>query len=91
MIDPKFFENIAKRLSDAVPKPVRDMEKDLQKKFHAILQSAFSKLDLVTREEFDAQVKVLARTRQKVDALVKTLEQADKQKPPVTKRKPKDN
>ncbi len=91
MIDPKFFEDIAKKLSDAVPKPVRDLEKDLHKKFHAILQAAFGKLDLVTREEFDAQVKVLARTRKKVDALAKTVEAAGEKKPrPKKSSKKKD-
>jgi len=69
MIDSKLFEDIIQRLSDAIPPGMRDLELDLQEKFRAILQGAFANFDLVTREEFDAQTKVLARTRAKLDAL----------------------
>ena len=43
--------------------------KDLEKNFRGMLSSAFSRLDLVAREEYDAQVAVLARTREKLSAL----------------------
>ena len=65
------------KLSNAIPTHLFNIKKDLEKNFHAVLISAFNKLDLVTREEFDAQTKVLARTRQKVEALeteIKALE-----------------
>lgn len=42
---------------------------DLQRNLKALLAQQFARLDLVTREEFDAQVKVLARTREKLEAL----------------------
>ena len=91
MLDQKFFEDIARRLCDAIPKPIRDLEKDLQNKFKAVLQNAFAKLDLVSREEFDAQTKVLLRTREKLtilEAQVKAIEQQFASKP-KTKPKPK--
>jgi len=69
MFDAKFFEDVAKRLSEAVPTSVMSVKEDLEKNFHAILQSAFNKMDLVTREEFDVQVKLLARTREKLELL----------------------
>lgn len=69
MIDPKIFDDLAKKLSDAIPPGVKEVQKDLEHAFRTILQSTFSKLDLVTREEFDAQVRVLARTRAKLEAL----------------------
>lgn len=71
MFDSKLFDDIAKKLSDALPSGLQDAKKDLQKSFHSILQNAFSQLDLVTREEFDTQVAVLAKTREKVEALEK--------------------
>ncbi|MEQ6340412.1 MAG: accessory factor UbiK family protein [Gammaproteobacteria bacterium] len=69
MIDPKILDDLAKRLADAVPSGIRDLQRDLEKNFRAVLQGAFAKLDLVTREEFDVQTAVLNRTRTKLDAL----------------------
>src|SRR6185436_17457997 len=47
--------------------------KDLEKNFRGMLASAFARMDLVTREEYDVQVQVLARTREKLAALEKRL------------------
>lgn len=69
MFDPKVFDDITKKLSDALPPGLGNMKKDLERTFHGILQGAFSKLDLVTREEFDTQVAVLAKTREKLEKL----------------------
>lgn len=75
MFDTKHFENIAKTLYAALPTQVQQLETELEQQFKDILQSAFSHLNLVTREEFDVQVNVLSRTRDKVEALQTTLEQ----------------
>ncbi len=69
MFDSKQFEEIAKKLYTALPTSLQNFENEIQHKFKEILQMAFTRMDLVTREEFDVQVKVLARTREKVDAL----------------------
>ncbi len=69
MFDPKQFEEIAKKLYTALPNSLQNFENEIQQKFKEILQTAFTRMDLVTREEFDVQVKVLARTREKVDSL----------------------
>ncbi len=62
----RIFDDISARVSELLAKsPAKDIEKNLR----AMLSSAFSRLDLVTREEFDVQVKVLARTREKLVAL----------------------
>lgn len=77
MKDKNFLNDLASRLSKALPDSVQKMQKDLEKNFHVILQSAFNKMDLVTRDEFDAQTKVLARSRKKIEELeasVKALE-----------------
>jgi ubiquinone biosynthesis accessory factor UbiK len=69
MFDPQYFEDLAKKLYSALPTSLQNFENDIQQKFKEILQATFTKMDLVTREEFDVQTKVLARTREKIDAL----------------------
>ena len=69
MFDPKQFEELAQKLYSSLPDSVQNFENEIQQKFKEVLQSAFEHLDLVTREEFDVQAKVLARTREKVEAL----------------------
>lgn len=65
------LDNIVKQLVDSIPPSVRGLPKELQQQFHDILKNALTKLDLVNREEFDAQVQVLQRTRKKLDELSK--------------------
>ncbi|MGH8496055.1 MAG: ubiquinone biosynthesis accessory factor UbiK [Gammaproteobacteria bacterium] len=72
--DPGIIDDLARRLHDAVPQAMRDMQEDLEQNFKAVLQSALARLDLVTREEFDVQAAVLERTRQKLDALQQRLD-----------------
>lgn len=69
MFAPRQLEDLAKNLIAVLPNSLQNLEKDIQQQFKEILQSAFARLDLVTRDEFDIQVKVLARTREKLDAL----------------------
>ena len=71
MLDAKFLDDIAKRLSGAMPETAKTMQADLEKNLRAATQSVFSKLDLVTREEFDVQSKVVARSRAKIEQLEK--------------------
>ncbi|CAE6703972.1 accessory factor UbiK family protein [Candidatus Nitrotoga fabula] len=62
----KFFDEISDKISKAVASsPAKDVEKNAR----ALLAQGFSKLDLVTREEFDVQVQLLARTVEKLEAL----------------------
>ena len=69
MFDTKNFEDLAKKLYAALPTSLQNVELEIQQKFKEILQSTFIRMDLVTREEFDVQTKVLARTREKVELL----------------------
>lgn len=69
MFDPKAIDDIANRLAGAIPPGLNNLKEDLEKTFHAILQGALGKLDLVTREEFEVQKAVLAKTRSKLEAL----------------------
>ncbi len=69
MLEPKMLDDLARKLADSIPTGVRELQQDLEKNLHATLQSTFGKLDLVTREEFEVQSTLLARTRAKLDAL----------------------
>jgi BMFP domain-containing protein YqiC len=79
MLDPKLFDDLARRLADAVPVGIREIQQDVEKNLRAVLQASLSKLDLVTREEFDVQARVLARTREKLDKLEKILGELEPQ------------
>ncbi len=66
MLDPKLFEDLNNRISALIAaSPARDIEKNVK----AILGSVFEKMDLVSRDEFDIQSQLLARTREKLTAL----------------------
>jgi ubiquinone biosynthesis accessory factor UbiK len=69
MLNPKTLDDLARRLADAMPSGVKELQADVEKNMRAQLQSGLSRLDLVTREEFDVQAKVLARTRAKLETL----------------------
>jgi BMFP domain-containing protein YqiC len=60
---------LARRLADSVPESIKTFGRDLEGNFKAILQSQLSKLDLVTRQEFDVQAAILERTRAKLTEL----------------------
>jgi hypothetical protein len=73
------IENLVKKLVDTVPQGIKSVREDLEQNFRSVLQSGLGKLDLVTREEFEVQQAVLARTREKLDALEATLRDLEKQ------------
>ena len=70
MIDPKSFEQVFDSLRQALP---GGFAQDVEKNLRAALSAALARLDLVTREEFDVQAQVLARTRERLEALAKQL------------------
>ncbi len=74
------LDDLAARLAEAVPQNLKAMGEDLERNFKSLLQTGLAKMDLVTREEFDVQVAVLARTREKLEALEARLK--DLQEPP---------
>ncbi len=71
------IEDLAKKLADAVPEGLRSMQQDLEENFRSVLQAGLARLDLVTREEFEVQEAVLARTREKLDALEARLKEIE--------------
>jgi ubiquinone biosynthesis accessory factor UbiK len=70
-MDPKSLniDELARRLADALPSGIKALRADAEQNFRAVLQAALSRLDLVTREEFDVQAAVLKRTREKLEAI----------------------
>jgi BMFP domain-containing protein YqiC len=71
------IDEIVRRLLAKVPQAARDVQQDLEENFRAVLRSSLGRLDLVTRDEFEVQTKVLERTRSRLEALeqhVKELE-----------------
>jgi hypothetical protein len=71
MLDTKFIDDLARQISASIPSGLKGMQQDIEKNIHTLLQGAFAKLDLVTREEFDTQTRVLLRTREKLEQLEK--------------------
>jgi BMFP domain-containing protein YqiC len=63
------IDDIVRKLLERVPPALRGMQTDLESNFRAVLRERLSKLDLVSRDEFDAQARVLERTRAKLEAL----------------------
>ena len=79
MIDPKKIEQIARQVHESMPKGIREFGEDVEKKIRQTLQAQLTRLDLVSREEFDVQTQVLLRTREKA----RNNSVADLQSPPA--------
>jgi BMFP domain-containing protein YqiC len=71
------LDDLARRLADSVPESVRSFGRDLEGNFKAILQAQLSKLDLVSRQEFDVQAALLARTQAMLTALEARLKELE--------------
>lgn len=82
MINPKFFEEINQKITEAFANsPLGGPLKDAEKNLKAVMLSIFSKMDLVTREEFDVQRDLLTRAQERIAALetrIATLEVQNK-------------
>ena len=68
------IEQLSKRISELIPGNVKHMQEDIEANVRSLLQSTLSKMNLVSREEFDVQSAVLQRTREKLDQLEKEVE-----------------
>ena len=71
MIDKRKLQEISDKISKIIEdSPISDIEENI----NALLQSTFTKLDLISREEFDVQTQVLKRTRLKLEDLEKKID-----------------
>lgn len=76
------IDDLARRLLESVPPAVRGMQQDLESNFRAVLRANLTRLDLVAREEFTAQSRVLERTRTRLEALERRIAELESRLPP---------
>jgi BMFP domain-containing protein YqiC len=77
------LDDLARRLAESVPPSVRAFAKDLEGNFKAVLQAQLAKLDLVSRNEFDVQAALLARTQAALASLEQRLKDIEGRLPPA--------
>ena len=82
MIDPRQLEDLASRLGNVIPPGLRGMKRELEDNFRAVLRANLEKWDLVSRERFDIQAELLARTQTRLSALEKRLIELEKKAAP---------
>lgn len=80
MLDATKIEEMVQSFTNALPPGLTAFQEDIEKNVRSALSATFSKLDLVTREEFDVQTQVLHRTREKLEALEKVVAELEKNK-----------
>lgn len=74
MIQPKVIEDLAAKLSGVVPPSLKGLRRELEDNFRVVLTSNLERFDLVSRERFDIQAELLARTQARLAKLEKRLE-----------------
>lgn len=75
MLPPFQLDEITKKLLNILPINPQEFEDDLRQKVKMVIQSSLTRLDLVSREEFDVQTQVLAKTRDKLELLEKQVQE----------------
>ncbi len=73
------IEAILSEFSKAIPEDMQYLKQDMEKNLRATLNATFTKMDLVTREEFDVQASLLQRTRAQLEALQTKLKEIENQ------------
>lgn len=76
----KNISDVIQNMIDSLPPGFKNLPEEMQKNLRGALHGAFEKLDLVTREEFDAQTAVLLRTREKLEKLEKKIVEFEKER-----------
>ncbi len=77
MLNPNQLEEVVKNLASVIPQGAGKMPQGMQDQMKSILARSFEKMDLVSREEFDIQSGVLAKTRLKLEALEKAVSELE--------------
>ena len=73
------IEEVLSEVSNALPKDIQNFKQEIENNLRATLNASFSKMDLVTREEFDIQTALLQRTRANLEQLQEKLSELEKQ------------
>lgn len=74
-MQPQHIQQLAAKIESLLPPGLKQVKEDFDEKLKTVLQQQLSKMEFVSREEFDIQSKVLARTRQKLEQLEKRVEE----------------
>ena len=75
MIDLRKIDEIVTRLTDSLPPGAARLQADIEEQFRSVLKRAFEKMELVSREEFEAQKAALRDARERLDALQRRLDE----------------
>lgn len=75
-MDPKFVDDLTKRLYKSLPENLKHLQDDIKQNFSGVLESGLSKLNLVSREEFEVQKLVLAKCRKQIAELKNRLNES---------------
>lgn len=75
---PAFVDELIEKISAVLPSDLHSLKEDTQKNIRAVLQSVFEKMDLVTREDFEVQKKILARSQERIQQLTETVQSLEK-------------
>lgn len=76
------IEDLVRRLMESIPPGVRGLQNDLESNFRAVLRANLARLDLVARDEFTAQTRVLERTRARLEELERRVAELEARTPP---------
>lgn len=76
------IEDLVRRLMETIPPGVRGLQQDLESNFRAVLRANLARLDLVARDEFTAQTRVLERTRARLEELERRVAELESRSPP---------
>ncbi len=80
-MDMHTIDELARKLAASLPEGIVAMQKDVEQNFKSVLQSALTRMDLVSRQEFDVQVSVLNRVRTQLSQLEQRLAAMEQSKP----------
>ncbi|MDH5472488.1 MAG: accessory factor UbiK family protein [Gammaproteobacteria bacterium] len=78
MITNQTINDITDKISAVLPDSIKAVQQDIEKNIRAIVESTFSKMNLVSREEFDVQAALLARTLEKLKQLEEQIAELEK-------------
>jgi BMFP domain-containing protein YqiC len=77
MMDLRMIDDLTRRLGDALPPGLTQKKDEMENQFRAVLTTAFERMNLVGRDEFDAQCAMLEEARQKIGELQQRLQQLE--------------
>ncbi len=79
-LDPQHLDDLARRLDSLIPDSMHETRAEVRKTAKAGIESLLQRLDVVTREEFDVQAKLLAKTYQRLQALQERLDALERER-----------